>query len=284
MISEWRDVAVFLDATPVGEKIGRHATALAQKHKAHLVGIYGVARPEGQRRYEGFARGQEAIREVLESRRTVEEEKVLTAGRGFADLTRDAGISSEFRVVWNDAMNEDAVLRGLHCDLIVAAHPKPDDLPAGWSAENLLLVTGTPVLLVPHAWGIEQTIGDAVVIAWNRSREARRAVNDAMPFIAAASRTIVLTIDADRDQERFGDEPGANLLQHLRRHDAKVDVLHVASNGAPVSEVILQQAVAHNADLLVIGAYSRPRTSELLFGGVTRSLFAATNVPMLASR
>src|SRR3546814_1874158 len=59
-------------------------------------------------------------------------------------------ICSEFRIVWRDSALDDGVLRALHCDLIVAAHPKPMDLPSSWSAERLLLVTGIPVLLIPE--------------------------------------------------------------------------------------------------------------------------------------
>lgn len=284
MLTKWRDIAVFLDGSTVGEKVGRHAARLADKHAAHLIGIYGAARPGSKGSYEGFARGQEAIRQVLERRQAAEEKKVLAVGRGFAELTRETGVSAEFRVVWNDGRDADSVLRALHCDLIVSAHPKPDDLPASWSAQHLLLVTGIPVLLVPDSLENEEAIGDVVLIAWNRSREARRAVNDAMPFITTARRTVVLTVDADRNPERFGDEPGSNLLEHLRRHGVAVDVVHAASAGAPVSEVILQKAAEHGADLLVIGAYSRPRTSQFLFGGTTRSLLTETGMPMLVSR
>lgn len=281
---EWRDIAVFLDGSPMGEKVGRHAARLADKHAAHLIGIYGVARPGSKGSYEGFARGQEAIRQVLERRQAAEEKKVLAVGRGFAELTRETGVSAEFRVVWNDGRDADSVLRALHCDLIVSAHPKPSDLPASWSAQHLLLATGTPVLLVPDSLESESAIGDVVLIAWNRSREARRAVNDAMPFITAARKTVILTVDADRNPERFGDEPGSNLLEHLRRHGVAVDIVHTASTGAPVSEVIIQKAAEHGADLLVIGAYSRPRTSQFLFGGTTRSLLAEAGMPMLISR
>lgn len=284
MLAEWRDIAVFLDASPVGERIGRHAALLARKHKAHLVGLYGIERPRGRGAFEGYARGQDAIRQVLEARRTAEEQKVLAAGRNFAELTNEIDITSEFRVVWNDNRDDEAVLRALQCDLLVAAHPKPDDLPSNWTAEQLLLATATPVLLVPNAWDATKAIGDVVLIAWNRSREARRAISDAMPFLAAASKVIILTVDADRDPERFGEDPGTNLLQHLKRHDAKVELAHVTSNGTPIAETILAQTTKHNADLLVIGAYSHPRSRERLFGGVTRSLLAATKVPMLMSR
>src|SRR3546814_18023181 len=97
------------------------------------------------------------------------------------------------------------MLRALHCDLIVAAHPKPADLQSGWLAERLLLATGIPVLMIPAGWGGE-TIGENVMIAWNRSREERRAVNDAIPFNNYASNVTILTNDSGRNTQRFRSE------------------------------------------------------------------------------
>lgn len=279
----WRDIAVFLDASPTGEKIGRQAAALARRHKAHLIAIYGLSSEGETIAAEGYVRGEVAINQVLERHRRSNERRLLAAGRRFAELTHEYEISSEFRAVWRDRSDDDAVLRALHCDLIVSAHPKPPDLPSNWSAERLLMITGTPVLLIPRTWTGE-VIGDNVLIAWNRSREARRAANDAMPFIAAARANTILTVDGDRHPEHFGDDPGANLLQHLARHDAKAEVVHAASDGAPVAGIVLGQAAERGANLVVIGAYSRPRTSELLFGGVTRSLLAAAQIPVFISR
>lgn len=281
MRSNWRDLAVFLDASPEGGKIGALAARLAQKHAAHLIGVYGVAR-ESQRPEEGFARGG-AISDVLARQRRVNEEKILIAGRWFAELAREYGVSSEFRVAWQGAVRDESVLRGLHCDLIVSAHPKLDDLPADWSAERLLLATGTPVLMKPVEWAGD-TIEDTILIAWNRSREARRAVNDAMPFIEAAKRVVVLVVDADHNVERFGADPGSNLLQHLSRHEVAAELVQVASGGKSIADVILEQARLVSADLLVMGAYSRPRTAEVLFGGTTRTLLARAHLPILISR
>jgi nucleotide-binding universal stress UspA family protein len=283
MLSYWRDIAVFLDASEAGAKIGRHAARLAQRHKAHLVGIYGVSRDDKGHDAEGYARGAQAIKAVIDRRRAEDEQKILTAGRYLSELSREFGISSEFRVVWSDDPKDEASLRALHCDLIVSAHPRLAELPANWSAERLLLTTGIPVLLIPDGWAGE-TVGDTVVIAWNRSREARRAVGDALPFLGAAQRVTVLVINGDRNPEHFGESPGANLVEHLLRHNAKVDLASVSSQDAPIAEVILAQAGERGADLLVIGAYSHPRTSELLFGGVTRSLLSDTRMPMLISR
>lgn len=282
MLPVWRDIAVFFDASSAGEKIGLHAAQLARQHEAHLIGVYGVSLTREMDRFAGQARG-EAIRQVVVRRRNEEEQKVLAAGRLFAELSGQFGISSELRVVWRDGLDTDAVLRALHSDLLIAAHPKPDDLPTGWLAERLLLATGTPVLLIPQSWSGE-TIGSNVLIAWNRSREARRAVNDAMPFISTAEKRTILTIDAERNMNSLEQEAGTNLLQHLNRHNVDADIVKVASHGAPVADVIARQVSERGVDLLVFGAYSRPRTSEWLFGSNTRSLLAIGSVPMLISR
>src|SRR3546814_6183141 len=109
----WRDIAVFLDATPVGEHIGRHAAMLAQRHKAHLVGVYGVSH-ESLHPAETHARGSRAMGEVMARQRHVDEEKVLAAARHFGDLVREHQIGSEFRIVWRNALGEDGILRALH--------------------------------------------------------------------------------------------------------------------------------------------------------------------------
>src|SRR3546814_19024192 len=75
--------------------------------------------------------------------------------------------------------------------------------------------------MIPAGWGGE-TIGENVLIAWNRSRDARRAVNDAIPFINSASNVTILTIDSGRNPERFGIEHGANILEHMYRHGSRV--------------------------------------------------------------
>lgn len=281
MLSNWRDIAVFLDASSRGETIGRDAARLAQQHNAHLIGIYGM-KPLVSPPASSYARGG-AIREVIEEQRRSEERQALTAGRWFSEFLQEYAIGSEFRIVWSDGPDGDSALRALHCDLIVATHPKLEHLPAGWSAEQLLRITGIPVLLIPTAWRGDR-VGRHVLIAWNRSREARRAVNDAMPFIAAADDVTILIVDGDRNPDRFGESPGSNLLGHLSRHEAKVQIAHVSSEGAPVAEVIVAEAIRRGADLLIVGASSRSRPAEALFGGVTRSLLSDSRSPMFISR
>src|SRR3546814_8705896 len=77
-----------------------------------------------------------------------------------------------------------------------------------------------------------------------------------------AAKVTILTIDSDRNPGHYGDDPGTNLAEHLTRHGATVEVAKLSSDGSAIADVILNQAAAQNADLLIIGAYSHPRTTR----------------------
>ena len=139
-----------------------------------------------------------------------------------------------------------------------------------------------PLLIVHNAWH-RGTIGERILIGWNASREARRTISDAMTFLVAAISVTVLVIDP-AGRRQHGEEPGADIAPHLARHGARVDVDRVASNGAPIAEVILGYAEQSGSDLLVVGAYSHVRLREILLGGATRTLLAQMPVPVLISR
>ena len=108
LLPVWRDIAVFLDATAEGERVGRRAAALAQQHGAHLVGVYGISH-DSARPAETFVRGAIAIREVLTRQRLADEQKVIAAARYFGDLALEYGIGSEFRIVWRDGLHDDEI-------------------------------------------------------------------------------------------------------------------------------------------------------------------------------
>lgn len=250
--------------------LGEHAAALAQRHGAHLIGVYGIttaaAHPSS-----GYARGASAVQEVTARRLREQEQKVISAGRHLADLSRRYSIGAEFRMVMLDHADGDITRHSTYTDLVMVRHPPSEQWPAEWTPERILEVSGSPVLIVPDEWQGE-TIGKQVMVAWNGSREARRSISDAMPFIQAADTARVVVVDADRDPGRHGAEPGATIAHHLARHGARVEVDRIASDGAPVAEA-----------LLVIGAFSRSRMYQRLFGGVTTTLLAETPIPLLIS-
>lgn len=219
---------------------------------------------------------------MMELQKTRNEENILAAGRHFAALARTHEISSEFRFFWTDQARDDVFLQTLHADLVLLGHPKLHGMPEGWTADRLLRVTGVPVLLVPEGWQ-GNSLGDHLLIGWNASRQARRAIVDAMPLIALAKSVTVLVVDADNGEHPYGPEAGADIALVLARHGARVEVAQVKSEGEPIGDVILAN-VAKETDLVMIGARSHARSTEILFGGVTRTLLAKSTIPLFMSR
>lgn len=171
--------------------------------------------------------------------------------------------------------------QALYADVAVLGWPKADEGEQPVKAfEGALFHSGRPVILVPtgHAGrGAPET----VLIAWTSSREAARAVNDALPLLKRAGR-VRLAIVADDWVTREAN-PGSDIARHLARHDVKVDVRHVPSNGELVYKVLLDEARFIGADLVVMGGYSHGWTGEWLFGGVTRDMLGKMTVPVLMS-
>src|SRR6267143_1909620 len=110
------------------------------------------------------------------------------------------------------------------------------------------------------------------------------AVADAMPLLVRAAAVEVLVIDPERRGGDHGQEPGADIARYLARHGAQVQVRRLSSDGQDVGRLLLSQAAAFGADLLVMGAYGHARLNELIFGGVTRTALHDADLPVLMSR
>ena len=280
-----KTIAVFLDATPFGEKRASYAAAMAQRWGARLVGVHVAVAGVTSHPSTSFVRGEDAIRRVIacELQRGADADAAAAlVGAHFRALCARANVPGEFRPIGRGKTAEEAILSSLHSDLAVVGHPEPNGLPDDIPPERILLASGVPLLIVPNAWRSE-TIGERILIGWNASREARRAISDAMTFLVPAKSVTVLVIDPV-GRHRHGEEPGADIALHLARHGAHVDLDQVTSNGSPIARVILSYAVQSGADLLVVGAYSHARLREIFLGGATRTLLSQMAVPVLISR
>ena len=280
-----KTVTVFLDAGPSGKNRAAHAVALAQRWDAHLVGVHVVFTSEALHPWASHAIGERAIKQVIahEQRVHADDEAVASqVSEHFSDLCSRSNVGWEFRRISWGQPAEEAILNALHSDLVIVGHPQPNGLPGDVSLETIFLASGTPLLVLPNAWQ-GKAVGDNVLIAWNASREARRAVSDAMIFAVAAKNVTVLIVDPN-ERHRDGDEPGADIALQLARHGGHVNVDRVTSNGSSIAQVILSYAMQNRSDLLVFGAYSHARLRERLLGGTTRALLAQMPVPALVSR
>ena len=144
------------------------------------------------------------------------------------------------------------------------------------------MTSGRPVLAVPYA-GDFPVVGERVLVAWNASREAARAVNDALPLLAQAKMVTVLAVNPRFGIRGHGDVPAADIALHLARHGVKAEAAHTASGDIADSQALLSYAADISADLIVAGAYGHSRAREVIFGGMTRTLLREMTVPVLFS-
>jgi nucleotide-binding universal stress UspA family protein len=274
-----KSLVVFVEPSDAGEARVRYAVRLAMQHEAHLIGVFIVPTAWETDPSDCYIRGTGAIREMVERHNAAERAALSAAGDKFAALAGRESYSFEFRVVRDGDTAELARLQCLHTDLAVVGHPSPGGLPNRWSPEQMLLSTGVPLLIVPQGWH-DAPVATNVLLAWNASREARRAITDSLPLLRAARSVSVVVVDAEKN-ELHGQEPGADIAHFLSRHRVPTQVEQLHSKGAPIAKVILNYAAENHSDLIVLGAYSHSPKRELLFGGVTRSLLNPVTIPTL---
>jgi len=280
-----KTITVFMDASASGERRVAQAGALARRWGAHLVGVYVVFKGVTAHPSLAYARSEKAIAGVIAHEQRVADACECTTaevGDYFRALCARLGVSGEFRPIHQGKTEEAAIANSLHSDLLVVGHPEPNGLPDDMSAERILLASGMPLLIIPNDWKGE-TIGHRIMIGWNASPEARRAISDAMCLLVAATSVTALIVDP-AGCKWLGAETGCDIAQHLGRHGAHVDVEQVASRGRPIAEVILDRAMKDGSDLLVVGARNPAHLREILFGSAARTLLKKMPVPVLISR
>ena len=167
--------------------------------------------------------------------------------------------------------------RGRVCDLIVMGQPVGEvGRPSMMALHAAIFETAHPVLMLPDV--VPEKIGSTVVIAWNGTSEAARAVAGAMPLLEKANKVVALSIETEKSLNRIG---GDELVQYLSAHGVKIERVTLEQGSKPVGETILDYCKSVNADLLVTGAFTHSRLIQIILGGVTRHLIAAAHLPVL---
>jgi nucleotide-binding universal stress UspA family protein len=171
--------------------------------------------------------------------------------------------------------------RARFCDLVVLPRPYGPgrDVEDEAVLEAALFEGDVPVLVVPDS-GLRPRLDGRVVVAWNESREAMRAVRAAMPIMTRADLIDIAIVNppahgADRS------DPGGRLSQMISRHGARVEVSVLAKTMPRVSDVLRRHVTDRDADLIVMGAYGHSRFREAILGGATRNMLEACEVPVL---
>ena len=275
----YKTILVHCDASRnVGSRLAA-AADVAQRFEARLVGVHAREPFEVL----SFTDGGMAMGPLMEAYRAGCDAAEKTAASAYTKATKGRNFPSEWRVA--EAFSDDAIaLNARYADLLIVGQADPDD-PAGSRndlPEAMAFATGRPVLVVPQI-GAPSTVGKTVMLCWNATRESARAAADALPFLQAADKVIVLVVDPDKSANGHGQEPGADVAVWLARHGVKVTVQRDVAADAEIGEVILSRAADHGVDLIVMGIYGHSRLREFVLGGASRTLLSSMTVPVLMS-
>ena len=257
---------------------GDYAISVAEAFGAHVLGIAVGFEPV----IPGTVMGG-IPPEIIESQRAESNQKARTAVSRFEQAVKRTGVSGETRTISASISGAaDQIGRiGRRFDLVIVGQPeRQKSLPDEVVDEGVLFESGRPVIFVPfiHKGGMKL---DRIMVCWDGSRAAARAVSDALPFLKKAKQVEVVII-ADKPGKK-DEVPGADLGQHLARHGLKVDVKRITSPEIDVPSTILSYAADSSADMIVMGGYGHSRLREFVLGGATRGLLEAMTVPVLMS-
>jgi nucleotide-binding universal stress UspA family protein len=275
----YKNLLVQVDETRSCAKRIELAVDLAVAHEAHLTGVYVISEPSPA----SFVGVPAELLSELQQRAREAADAALAR---FAELARRNQVAFETRVdrVLYTEVADALATNARYADLVILGQIDVDDPATGlrYLPEEVILGCGRPALVVPYI-GPAATFGERMMVAWDASREAARAVNDALPLLERAKTVSVVTVNPREQAFGHGEEPGADIGLHLARHGIKVDVQRVEAHDLDSANAILSHLANESADLLVMGAYGHSRLREFVLGGVTRRILAEMTVPVLMS-
>ena len=279
----YRSLLVHLDQDPMCDARTQAALRLARDLDCHLVGVA----PTGLVDLPAGPGAAVALADYAGRAWDVLRDQAERATDRFRDACHAAGLKS-FEAVIDEADKADSLVTHAHCsDLTVLTQADPaaaDHRAARALVEQVVLYSARPTLILPYARHVDD-LGRHALVAWDDSREAARAVSDALPLLRRA-----------RDVRVVGWTEGGGGLDGAKLH-SRLDALHqwLMWHGVPsdvgsettkvaIADAMLSRAADLGCDLIVMGAYGHSRLAERVLGGATRGLLASMTVPVLMSR
>ena len=271
-----QDLVVNLAAGSERDPAAQFAVSVAAAFRAHVAGVaFAYDASISPMVMDGMSRSWLAAQR---------DESLAAAQRAvdrFEEIAHREGVSVEHRIIETGvggAPNRFARI-AREFDLSVVNQTAPDlALPDDLLIESALFGSGRPTVVVP--WIQQAPLAlNHVLVCWDHSRNAARAVHDALPFLARSNKVEVLTVTAHEDRHRV--PPGAGIAEHLARHDLNVEVRRLTGTGSDVSSAILSHAADSGADFMVMGSYGHSRLRQFVLGGTTRGMLQSMTVPVL---
>lgn len=264
----------YVEADRVPENRVRLAASLADKFGATLIGMSALAL------HPPFL--VESV--VIQQATAADVEETMAALSAKEDWFRNLAAAGQRKIEWRSMLDfpADALMsEARSADLVIIGQSSEgEDAFSALDPGAALLKIGRPALIVPDQ--VSSLRAEQVVIGWKESREARRAVLDALPFLHEAAAVTVAEI-CEPDGREAAEAHLADVIRYLMRHRIKAEARVLLQKEGTGSAKLVELAQENGADLLVTGAYGHTRLSERIFGGMTQELLATSPICCLMS-
>lgn len=275
----YRDILVHVDSTKPGSVRLALAIALAKRFGARLTGIHIVPNPNVPPVYKPSAAERVAAGYAEAARKAAEQSEAL-----FRDRVRNLALATDYVKAEGD-IAEHLRQASRFVDLIMVGQADTENPPGiepFLLPERVVFGCAAPVLVVPNRF-VAEAIGRSVLVGWDGSGQAARAIRDALPFLREARTVTVVAVDPDRQGHLMGGAHARAMVARLARHGINVAGEDVLSGHRDAAEVLLARAADLGADMMVMGAYGHRRLKEFILGGTTPDIVEQTAIPVIMS-
>lgn len=275
----YRDILVHVDSTKPGSVRLSLAIALAKRFDARLSGIHIVPTPNVPPVYRSSTVERVAEGYAEAARKAAAKSEAL-----FRDRVTNLGLATDYQEAEGD-IAEHLRQASRFVDLIIVGQDDTENPPGiepFLLPERVVFGCAAPVLVVPIRF-MAEAIGRSVLVGWDGSGQAARAIRDALPFLREARTVTVVAVDPDRQGHLTGGAHAPGMVARLARQGINVVGEDILSGQRDAAEVLLARAADLGADMMVMGAYGHMRLKEFILGGTTPGIVEQTAIPVIMS-
>jgi len=276
----YKTIAVYLAQPDSVSGVMDVALPLAESFGAHLIGLHISSRVPVMGTI-----GAQVPPEIIDQYIQIMRKDAKSIEASFAKAVKGAKIQSEWRGHDENSAGADqlhSITEQTRCADLVIMGQSDSEQRVGELAADVILGSGRPVLTVPGTGKFGELSGQ-IVVGWDGSREAARAVFDALPLLKKAKGVSIVTVREGGEVKDTLGTGGADMALTLSRHGIKVEAVSLNKNDRSVGDTLLEYTSSQDGDLLVMGCYSHSRLRERLFGGATQHLLRNMIAPVLRS-
>lgn len=277
----YKTILVCLTTEQNAERLTKSACLLARKSGAHLIGLHTLQSPQiypgviaslPSSAVDAFSAGQREQAERIEAI--------------FNRLTKPEDFVAEWRLVKASSTNAaDRLVEHAHCaDLVIMGQPdaEHDRLDQSDAQEAVIKQSGRPVLVIPYI-GEFETIGKHALIGWSATREASRAIHDAIPLLSDGGSATILWVSKSTERAAYLESTSHAMASCLNRHGIAATTAHWENSQISIGDALLNESFERGADVIVTGAFGHSKFYDFVIGATTTHLIEHMTVPILFS-